>query len=344
MKVGFRLDVGRRLGMGHFTRCSVLARHLQERLRAECVFLISDPDSILTTQPGLDIRPVDRFEDERADAAACKARLCKFGRLDWLVLDHYGLGAQWLSEMFPSSNAFLAIDDLADRSLPVDVLVNQNLLADPESEYRRLVREDTTLLCGPAYAMLREEFASTPVDAGRNGVFVCFGGTDSENWSGVAMEALTKPEGRNVRVVLLISGVHSARRELEDYARENPEVEIHIDSRNVAKRMAGCEIGVGAGGVMTWERCRTGLPSIAWPVADNQRKVLQAADAAGVVRMIDSADAKEPGFLRKQVFDLLSDDIEKSRMRERATRLVDGLGVARVADEMIRFGAGDATV
>lgn len=342
MKVGFRLDVGRQLGMGHYSRCSVLAKHLQEAYHAECVFLVSDPDRVLSAEFGTDIRLIDSFDDACADAAACKKILGESDCLDWLVLDHFGLGSKWLNEMSASSNAFLAIDDLADRSLPVDILVNQNLLSEPENTYRQLVRQDTILLCGPKHALLRKEFSGRPVDAERNGVFVCFGGTDSDNWSAVVMDALAKRNFRNVRVVLLISSVHPARQELECYARKNSAVTVYVDSREMAKLMSECEIGVGGGGVMTWERCAIGLPSIAWAVADNQRKILQAADAAGVVRMISSSDARDIRYLRKQVYELLSDEISKRVMRERAMHFVDGLGVARVAEEIIRFGAGNA--
>ena len=95
------------------------------------------------------------IEDEPAEIGAAIG-----GEAALVVGDHYGLGADWFAGMrgrVPGA-ALMAIDDLADRPLPVDLVLNQNLGASAEA-YASLVPPGARILAGPAYALLRPEFA-----------------------------------------------------------------------------------------------------------------------------------------------------------------------------------------
>ena len=74
-----------------------------------------------------------------------------------LVVDSYRIAGQDLSELRGRAGALVLVDDLGDRRLDVDVVVNQNLGGD---ELTLDLGEGTVVLAGTRYALLRREFAA----------------------------------------------------------------------------------------------------------------------------------------------------------------------------------------
>ncbi|AML50689.1 hypothetical protein [Falsihalocynthiibacter arcticus] len=101
-------------------------------------------------------------EDARATAEAAQ----KFDP-DWIIWDHYGLDARWTHEVRSATSTaqFMAIDDLDDRALGSERVLDQTRM----SETARLNPADATLT-GASFALLRPEFAALRPTAlaGRN--------------------------------------------------------------------------------------------------------------------------------------------------------------------------------
>ena len=57
---------------------------------------------------------------------------------DWIIVDHYALDAIWFSIVEKTSAKTFVIDDLGDRELICDVLLDQNLGASAEKYHRKL--------------------------------------------------------------------------------------------------------------------------------------------------------------------------------------------------------------
>ena len=118
-RILFRCDAALTIGSGHIFRCRTLARELQ-RHGAEVLFLCRQqegdliyllekefqvlrlPNQPLSTCDGLKGRQL--YEawlgcSQREDAEECLKAVSSAGirNIDWLVVDHYGLDATWLS-------------------------------------------------------------------------------------------------------------------------------------------------------------------------------------------------------------------------------------------------------
>ena len=74
---------------------------------------------------------------QKQDATECLSFLKKV-RVDWLIVDHYGIDTKWEEALNFFYNKLLVIDDLADRNHICDVLLDQNLGSDL-STYKDLV-------------------------------------------------------------------------------------------------------------------------------------------------------------------------------------------------------------
>jgi UDP-2,4-diacetamido-2,4,6-trideoxy-beta-L-altropyranose hydrolase len=150
MRVGFRVDAGWAVGTGHLMRCLTLANHLA-REGVESQFLSrADPALALVTEAGHVLRELPAEEGDEASDAEHSRRLLD-GPLDWLVVDHYGLGAAWERAMRPTAKLLAAIDDIG-RAHEVDLLLDQNEVADRDRRYAGLLPADTRMLLGAKYA------------------------------------------------------------------------------------------------------------------------------------------------------------------------------------------------
>ena len=101
----------------------------------------------------------------------------------------------------------------------------------------------------------------------------------------------------------------------------------------MAELMTRADLAIGAGGVMSWERCCLGLPTIAIDIAENQTGALTAlaSAAAGLFGLGAIGYAEQiAGSLQS----MLDDPARTRTMGETAQKLVDGQGSHRVLEAM----------
>ena len=62
-------------------------------------------------------------------------------RPEWLIVDHYGIDARWHKELRNQVDQIMVIDDLADRPLDCDILLDQTF-GRKEEDYKDWVSPD----------------------------------------------------------------------------------------------------------------------------------------------------------------------------------------------------------
>jgi UDP-2,4-diacetamido-2,4,6-trideoxy-beta-L-altropyranose hydrolase len=325
------------------SRCRFLCRHVPAGLSAvitahghELVRLgaSAGSESHLTGARAAAFREVSQEQDARESVAACAGN-----DIDWVVVDHYGLDAVWERTLRELPIQVMAIDDLADRPHECDVLVDQNLYADANTRYRDLTSPQCRLLLGPKYAMLREEFARARDRVGvRSGpvrrILVSFGGVDATNGTAVAVEALRCLQLRDIYVDVVIGAEHPCRDEIVELCK-HAGFALHVQSTQMALLMSTADLGIGAGGSSTWERCCVGLPALACAVADNQTRLVHDCALAGALYAV--AEPFNAESLSRHVRCLVENPMLRQSISRSGMDLVDGRGTGRV---LRALGAG----
>lgn len=132
----------------------------------------------------------------------------------------------------------------------------------------------------------------------------------------------------DMNVDVVIGHQHPCRTEIETACAQHGYA-CHVQTLRMAELMAAADLCIGAGGIATWERCCVGLPAIAMPTADNQRRQTVDAAAAGLLLLHD--EDEDLAFHIKTVME--DEDLRQSLSRT-CMQTVDGLGVTRVAGRM----------
>jgi UDP-2,4-diacetamido-2,4,6-trideoxy-beta-L-altropyranose hydrolase len=321
----FRCDASPEIGGGHVARCRALAMAMAP-LGWQCVFAGA-------AGPGA----VAAEGDAAAQSAELRARFP--GGAALLVVDHYGLDAAFERGCRDWARRIVAIDDLADREHDCDVLLDPGLDADA-ARYRCLMGRDAQLLLGPRFAPLRPGFQQARRGAlGRRGVdstarriLVSFGSTDPRDATRHVLEALL-PLRSEIEVDVAIGsgapGLSRLRNCLE------PGIALHVDADDMPGLMARADIGIGAGGTTSWERCCLGLPAVILTLAGNQRPNANGLAARGAA--IDLGDIGDcpAGAIRDAVGHLLRAPGARRAMSEAASVICDGRGSQRTMVAML---------
>jgi UDP-2,4-diacetamido-2,4,6-trideoxy-beta-L-altropyranose hydrolase len=354
MRVAFRVDARSEIGTGHFTRSLALADELAMR-GAEVVFVSRGLPAHLAAvlrERGAALVPLESKENGRHDslprskwlgatqADDAEETITRLGGpCDWLVVDHYGVGAPWEERVRRIASRIAAIDDLADRSHQCDLLLDQNYYRRGEAPYADLVPPNCERLIGPRFALLRKEFAQRRHALVRSWsdvkrVLVFFGGIDAANYTSLAVAALARIPRRTFEVDVVIGEAHPRRAQIVSLCADLA-FECHVQTNHMAALIAGADLGVGAGGSASWERCCLGLPTITFAVADNQRNLVEEAAADGLLYAPDSSGGEDVGGqIERHVEALLSNARLRAAIGSSGMRAVDGDGVDRVVARM----------
>jgi UDP-2,4-diacetamido-2,4,6-trideoxy-beta-L-altropyranose hydrolase len=311
MRLMIRVDGDGRIGGGHVMRCLTLAEAARRAGHAVSFVMADGPGSLAgrVRAAGFDVVALPRrphaAETEPPLAgwlslpSAEDARLSRDAALafapDWLVLDHYGLDIRWvrcLRDALPAVRV-LAIDDLDDRPLGADLLLDVTRLDDVGYRHPPMAA-----LRGPGYALLRPDFAAArPVALARRGgpvrrVLVTPGLMDA---AGLAPLALTLIAERfpDLAVEVVMGAASQSLAATRALVAAHPRFRLALDATDMARRMTEADLCIGAGGMTNWERCALGLPTLAVAVADNQGPGVAQLAARGAVVGLTLAEARD---------------------------------------------------
>jgi UDP-2,4-diacetamido-2,4,6-trideoxy-beta-L-altropyranose hydrolase len=340
MKVAIRADASLEIGSGHIARCLTLALGLRTEMNAEVVFLSRPAPGDLFDRiawAGFRVFPVHATEPLE-DARETASILDTVSGVDWLVVDHYGLGSEWEAAA-RSARRVLVIDDLADRAHDCDILLNQMPLPDAVERYRGLLPAQTRLLAGPAYALLRPAFARVHDDwrppSGRvRRVLVSFGGTDPPNMTGRVLEALAGAgDSLDIDIDVVATLAMPQIEELRRLTGELPRTRLHV-TVDMAELMASADLSVGACGMTALERCCAGLPSLVVSIADNQVPNARELAALRAVEYLGTDAEVTRSVIREALWYATREPERIRRMAEAAYAITDGRGTQRVMRAM----------
>lgn len=350
MNVAFRVDASNEIGTGHFIRCLALAdalalrnnrirfisRHLPPHFRAMLAanghaFVALDSPAQAADADGPPHALWLGTSQER-DAADSVAALSDHS-WDWLVIDHYALDARWEARVRHSAKRIFAIDDLADRRHDCDVLLDQNPYIDRDARYDGKLPPHCIRLLGLQFALMRDAFRQAHEQVReRSGPVRCmlifFGGVDADNYTAVAIDALTDLHAPDLQVDVVIGVQHPARAQIEA-ACTSRGYRCHVQTPDIAHLMAQADLAVGAGGTATWERCCLGLPTLTLCIAANQRKLIDDAARANLIcAPTMSGDLK--ASMRHDLQILIDNPRLRTLISRQGLNAVDGHGVSRI--------------
>ena len=347
-----RVDATTPIGGGHIMRCLALAQAWQAE-GGQAIFLShceSDALRQRITDEGMEFIPVAYPHPDPRDLhttleilrkhfnAATGNQKAKNGNKNWLVLDGYHFDVIYQQAVRAAGHCLLVIDDMAH--LPAyhaDILLNQNLGAE---NLKYDCDPATSLLLGPRYALLRQEFLvwrgwrrEIPDMALK--VLVTMGGGDPDNVTLKVTEALSQVKIDSLEVVVVAGGSNPHFQKLECAVRGlRVPVRLVRNAVNMPELMTWADIAVTGGGSTCWELAFMGLPSVVLTLAENQKAIAENLDTAGVAVNLGWHEQVPTADITEAINRLVRSPEKRSEMTCKVQAMIDGLGANRIVKEI----------
>ncbi len=332
----FRADGNKELGSGHIMRCLSIAKVFLAHGQ-ECVFATADHQGDpLLDRAGIPHvclnsawkNPESEIKDFLEMIRSCHPKC--------VVLDHY-FSTSVYRDAIRSQTKLVCLAPLTNLDCHCDVLINYKLGAKNE-----IYSKDVgTLLLGPSYTPLREEFSGKgkkDIKQQVKHVLVSAGGSDP---LGILMQIMSMVSSNchwsHVAFHFIVGALNPYMEEMKKIRHKNENIIIHQNVEGMSEIMELCDMAIAAAGTTLFELCACGVPTIAYILADNQIKM--ADDFAGLGLMLNNGDCrKEKNFiwnLQEKVELLLGDFAMRSFMSRNMQMLVDGKGAKRIVQAIL---------
>jgi UDP-2,4-diacetamido-2,4,6-trideoxy-beta-L-altropyranose hydrolase len=340
-----RADANVATGTGHAMRCLALAQAWQDA-GGLAVFAMVDPPSSVRERIGkesIEVLALNTQAGAKDDSTQTIA-LARERDAAWVVVDGYQFGRAFQQDLRAAGLKTLFLDDYGhSEHYYADLVLNQNVSAAASAYKSR--EPHSRLLLGPQYCLLRREFCSwrewkREIGPVAQRVLVTMGGSDPDNFTGRAIEALDSIEDDRLEAVIVVGGSNERSATLERMVASvrSKKITFRQDVSNMAELMAWADVAVSAAGTTCWEICRLGLPALLIDLADNQTPVARELQRRGCAIYLGGPKEVSAAKLAEQVERLRHSQEDRQLMSSRSRELVDGEGARRVVSILLGVG------
>jgi UDP-2,4-diacetamido-2,4,6-trideoxy-beta-L-altropyranose hydrolase len=350
MKVVFRVDASQYIGSGHVMRCLVLAETLKLgghvvsfATRAQTsdlnIFIKNKGFELIhLMQPTLWQTPQNTADYEAwlqvSEKQDYQDFVSKVMKADLVVVDHYGINADWHHQVKHDLECTLMVIDDLVRKHDADIILDQTLNRRPH-EYTGL--QSCLALTGTDYALLKPGFGSVRESLQKqppkkHTILISMGGIDQPNASLRVLNTLQN-EMQKLPTTVLLSKRSPNYEQVKAFALAHSAWVEHIEFvDDMPAFMSKYSIMIGAPGSTSWERACLGIPSIIVPIADNQNTIAQELAAAKAVKVVKLNN------ITTELVTALEEIITHWECYSRYNfALCDGLGCQRTIQQLKRF-------
>ena len=340
-----RVDSGSDVGLGHVMRCFALAESINT-MNFNVYFISKKIRGNI----------IKRIENDGYKVFHLNSKVLKSSKLDWkmdalettkiiqrfkneknlLLVDNYELSKMWETSLKSVVDKIIIIDDFSNRSHNCNLFIDQNLHTGKIDRNKKYSKNCKKLL-GPKYALLRNEFAENRKNvknrSGKiNRILISFGGSDEKNQTLISLKAIKKLAGEKINVDVIVGEPNKNKTKIKKICSSIENLTYYQQPKNIAKIMKRADLAIGAGGIITWERCCLGLPSIVSIVSKNQEDMVNAVSRKGCLINLGKAERLTSEDYLNAIKNLNPGKLV--HMQKKCMKLVDGKGAERVAKQI----------
>lgn len=281
-RVVFRADGNRSLGLGHLYRCLALSEMIE--LLFDSIFcFVEAPAAFLSNLEQKAVASISiRSNNELLS-------ICREG--DILVWDNYEMDRHLFFRLKEQGVKLVLIDDFLRADSSVDLIINHAPGVAP-SDYHQAGTENTRFALGLHYAILQRPFLDAAVrrqgKRNPNGLLICFGGADPEDWTiRSTLAVYDNPRINSIDVVVGTAYDHLAS--ITELRKLSGKVNLFrgLSPSEMVERMTVNTFALVPSSTILYEALSLSMLCISFPYVDNQEGIFRGFRDLGVITAVD---------------------------------------------------------
>lgn len=316
MKIAFRVDGNRTLGLGHVKRCMTIAKNLQKQ-NISCIFItkFKNIQELLKSKNFEVVRiPI---KNERL---IVKQILRKFN-CDVLVIDSKRKSVGKLIKNLHLDIKIVLIDNINSHKLANLVIISS--VEEPYKQYPQ------NTIVGIKYILHGIENIPKSFSKEKNSILLTMGGSDKLNITKKIVKSFLKSKN-NFKLNIVLGKYYKNEKELLKLINHDYRFHVIKNPSSLADLMSKSEICIATFGITVYESAICKLPLFVISHSDENHHYATLVENYGWFSYIGKYNQIKYELLPAKIFNILSNKIKLKQMTQSCLQ-VDGLGPYRVA-------------
>ncbi len=343
--VAFRLDFGKNQGLGHLTRCRLLADYMIKqgvKVLFVCKFIQPEAIDWLKKYKFVELsknRDHSLSEwSQKLDAELTHEAILKAGGAEWIFLDNYELDFIWESHFKELGYKVAVIEDYRTRYHNADVIISES----PQKFKSSFLKSAhyPLLLTGPKYAMVKRKHTNNPVQNSKSlrRIVVTYGASDPSDETIKVMTGLKKCMLSTRDLTKL--DVHVVKGPLNESDSEIYGLSeifgftVEDSLKGLSNFFSETDIVLTAGGNTMVEALSAGAVCIVTLTDENQRCLSEHLSDSKLIFLMGSSIEVDENSIKKCLSEVIS-NYNFYRNNINRYNPFDGHGVERIYKEII---------
>jgi len=318
MKCFFMTEASKATGYGHLFECLTLAEGLRKH---DPVFLLYDSDAEagkVAEGKGFSIEYITP-EDIRTHAGIRGSLVILNTRKNKIELQNL---------LKKSADKLLLIDELGDKEINCDILINFSLCEEWTESYTFL--NDASCFTGPDYYPLREEFKMAKGRVAKNrDILVSLGGVDRSR-TALSLAGVFSDMDKFTCTYIIGPGCGYTAEDIHKLTHGKADQKVITYPDNFAEVLASHRLLISSGGDTLYEAAYLGVPAVVMWEDYHERTQGQSFLDRGAAVSVVKWDGSDRDNFKMKVNMILDDTKMLDRVSGISERLVDGSGIERI--------------
>ena len=336
-----RADGSKDLGMGHISRCCLIANYLFVEKNIQSIIVIRNNIAakkfILNKCKTAIIHYIDN-NSSCEDELACISDLVYNNKISLILLDllETNLTTQYINGLHKNNIPISAItDDSERRIIDVDLILNGN----PNQDEYDYSEEKGKYLLGTSYFIMDSSYAENPIrnKSSSNCMLLTLGGSDHNNLIFGVLDVLMNVSVLS-EVIILTSKSTGYFDQLRQFVNDHPKkIRLYNDVPILQPYWGECDLAITAGGNTLFERIASRVPGASICQLPRQMEIANKFEVMGVNKNIGYGPEIESDFLMKSINDFITDDTSHLKQQHKCREIIIGNGIKLFSNELIKL-------
>lgn len=321
---GIRVEMGEKVGSGHFFRCLSLAEELKKR-RKTVIFLISNKEKFHSHGRKKFPYLILKGQTENKKIQKCKELMSK---IKLLIID-LPKNEEEYGKKLENYNIAM-INDIGKIKIYTKILINGSIVK--KFQKYKIKNKATKFLVGPKYMIIRKEFAKErektkilkkPV----KNILLTFGGSDEKNITSKILSFLLKTD---FQITVVLGPTNNNKQKIHKIIKNKSNVKLIINPKKVAPLFSKQDLIISSTGITIYELACLGIPTIMIPINSAQNESAKEMNKRGFGKILD---LKKLNLKRlEQTYSKFDNLDYRKKMFRLGKKIIDGKGVERITD------------